>query len=32
VQVISETGQGATFRVSLPTINPDKGFTENVQE
>ncbi|MFD1367485.1 sensor histidine kinase [Actinoplanes sichuanensis] len=32
VQVISEAGQGATFRVSLPTINPDKGFTENVQE
>jgi two-component system OmpR family sensor kinase len=32
VQVISETGQGATFRVSLPTINPDKGFTENVQD
>jgi two-component system OmpR family sensor kinase len=32
VQVISEPGRGATFRVSLPTINPDKGFTENVQE
>jgi two-component system OmpR family sensor kinase len=32
VQVISEAGRGATFRVSLPTINPDKGFTENVQE
>jgi two-component system OmpR family sensor kinase len=32
VQVVSEPGKGATFRVSLPTINPDKGFTENVQE
>ncbi|MEU8659695.1 sensor histidine kinase, partial [Actinoplanes philippinensis] len=32
VQVISETGEGATFRVTLPTINRDKGFTENVQE
>ncbi|WP_433797811.1 sensor histidine kinase [Actinoplanes sp. CA-252034] len=31
VQVISEAGQGATFRVSLPTIKRDKGFTENVQ-
>ncbi|MFC4067650.1 sensor histidine kinase [Actinoplanes subglobosus] len=32
VQVISEAGQGATFRVTLPTINQDKRFTENVQE
>jgi two-component system OmpR family sensor kinase len=32
VEVLSESGRGATFRVSLPTINPDKGFTENVQE
>jgi two-component system OmpR family sensor kinase len=31
VEVLSEPGQGATFRVSLPTLNPDKGFTENVQ-
>ncbi|MGK5679028.1 sensor histidine kinase [Actinoplanes sp. URMC 104] len=32
VEVISEPGQGATFRVTLPTLNPDKGFTENVQD
>jgi two-component system OmpR family sensor kinase len=32
VEVSSEGGKGATFRVTLPTINPDKGFTENVQE
>ncbi|MBG0561823.1 HAMP domain-containing histidine kinase [Actinoplanes sp. NEAU-A11] len=32
VQVVSEPGQGATFRVTLPTINADKGFTENVQD
>ncbi|GGN54968.1 hypothetical protein GCM10010112_05230 [Actinoplanes lobatus] len=32
VEVLSEPGAGATFRVSLPTINADKGFTENVQE
>ncbi|MEV6298376.1 ATP-binding protein [Actinoplanes sp. NPDC051861] len=32
VEVLSESGQGATFRVSLPTINADKGFTENVQD
>jgi two-component system OmpR family sensor kinase len=31
VEVLSEPGQGATFRVTLPTLNPDKGFTENVQ-
>ncbi|BBH64600.1 hypothetical protein ACTI_12850 [Actinoplanes sp. OR16] len=32
VEVLSEEGKGATFRVTLPTINPDKSFTENVQE
>jgi two-component system OmpR family sensor kinase len=32
VEVLSEAGRGATFRVSLPTINAGKGFTENVQE
>ncbi|GAA1632981.1 two-component system OmpR family sensor kinase [Actinoplanes couchii] len=31
VEVESEAGRGATFRVTLPTINPDKSFTENVQ-
>jgi two-component system OmpR family sensor kinase len=31
VEVLSEPGQGATFRVTLPTLNPDKSFTENVQ-
>jgi two-component system OmpR family sensor kinase len=31
VEVLSEPGQGATFRVTLPTLNPDKGFTENIQ-
>ncbi|WP_433297591.1 sensor histidine kinase [Actinoplanes sp. CA-030573] len=31
VEVISEKGQGATFRVTLPTLNPDKSFTENIQ-
>ncbi|MGX6605915.1 ATP-binding protein [Micromonosporaceae bacterium Da 78-11] len=31
VEVVSEPGQGATFRVTLPTLNPDKGFTENIQ-
>jgi two-component system OmpR family sensor kinase len=31
VQVISERGRGATFKVTLPTLNPDKSFTENVQ-
>ncbi|WIM95684.1 HAMP domain-containing sensor histidine kinase [Actinoplanes oblitus] len=32
VDVVSEPGEGATFRVTLPTINPDKGFTENLQD
>ncbi|MEU4559669.1 ATP-binding protein [Actinoplanes sp. NPDC023936] len=32
VEVLSEDGKGTTFRVTLPTINPDKSFTENVQE
>ncbi|MFC7527754.1 ATP-binding protein [Actinoplanes sp. GCM10030250] len=32
VEVVSEPGQGAIFRVSLPTIGPEKGFTENVQQ
>ena len=31
VEVISEPGEGATFRVTLPTLNPDKAFTENIQ-
>jgi two-component system OmpR family sensor kinase len=31
VEVISEQGQGATFRVTVPTLNPDKVFSENVQ-
>jgi two-component system, OmpR family, sensor kinase len=31
VEVISEKGEGATFRVTLPTLNPDKSFTENIQ-
>ena len=31
VEVLSEPGRGATFRVTLPTLNPDKGFTENIQ-
>nr|WP_296072780.1 HAMP domain-containing sensor histidine kinase [uncultured Actinoplanes sp.] len=31
VEVISEPGQGATFKVTLPTVNPDKAFTENIQ-
>jgi two-component system OmpR family sensor kinase len=31
VDVLSEPGQGAVFRVTLPTVNPDKSFTENVQ-
>jgi two-component system, OmpR family, sensor kinase len=31
VEVLSEPGQGATFRVTLPTLNADKSFTENVQ-
>jgi len=30
VEVISERGRGATFRVTLPTLNPDKSFTENI--
>ncbi|BCY14776.1 HAMP domain-containing sensor histidine kinase [Actinoplanes sp. L3-i22] len=32
VDVLSEPGKGATFRVTLPTINVDKGFTENIQD
>ncbi|GAA2889193.1 two-component sensor histidine kinase [Actinoplanes cyaneus] len=32
VDVFSEPGQGATFRVTLPTVNVDKGFTENIQD
>ena len=31
VEVVSERGRGATFRVTLPTLNPDKSFTENIQ-
>ncbi len=31
VDVLSEPGQGAAFLVTLPTVNPDKSFTENVQ-
>jgi two-component system OmpR family sensor kinase len=31
VEVISERDRGATFRVTLPTLNPDKSFTENIQ-
>ncbi|MBU2670807.1 HAMP domain-containing histidine kinase [Actinoplanes bogorensis] len=32
VEVISEPGQGATFKVALPTVKSDKGFTENIQD
>ncbi|WP_436526703.1 sensor histidine kinase [Actinoplanes sp. HUAS TT8] len=32
VDVLSEPGEGATFRVTLPTLNVDKGFTENIQD
>jgi two-component system OmpR family sensor kinase len=32
VDVLSEPGRGAIFRVTLPTVGPEKGFTENVQE
>ncbi|WP_043516281.1 MULTISPECIES: HAMP domain-containing sensor histidine kinase [unclassified Actinoplanes] len=32
VDVLSEPGQGATFRVTLPTINVEKRFTENIQD
>ncbi|GIF10693.1 sensor histidine kinase [Actinoplanes teichomyceticus] len=32
VDVLSEPGQGATFRVTLPTMNVDKAFTENIQD
>jgi two-component system OmpR family sensor kinase len=31
VEVVSEPGQGATFRVTLPTLSAEKGFTENIQ-
>ncbi len=31
VEVLSEPGQGATFRVTLPAVKPDPGFTENIQ-
>ncbi|HEX9999198.1 MAG TPA: ATP-binding protein, partial [Actinoplanes sp.] len=31
VEVISEPGHGATFKVTLPTLNPEKAFTENIQ-
>ncbi|GIM92524.1 sensor histidine kinase [Paractinoplanes toevensis] len=31
VEVISEKGSGATFKVTLPALNPDKSFTENIQ-
>jgi two-component system OmpR family sensor kinase len=31
VEVLGGPGEGATFRVTLPTLNPDKSFTENVQ-
>jgi two-component system, OmpR family, sensor kinase len=31
VDVLSEPGHGAIFRVTLPTVSPEKGFTENVQ-
>ena len=31
VEVLSEPGGGATFKVTLPTLNPDKSFTENIQ-
>ncbi|MFF5293731.1 sensor histidine kinase [Paractinoplanes globisporus] len=31
VEVVSERGKGATFRVTLPTLNADKSFTENIQ-
>ncbi|WP_045745804.1 sensor histidine kinase [Actinoplanes rectilineatus] len=32
VEVLSDSGRGATFRVTLPTVKVDKGFTENVQD
>jgi two-component system OmpR family sensor kinase len=31
VEVISEPGQGATFKVTLPTVNADKTLSENIQ-
>ncbi len=31
VEVISEPGQGAIFKVTLPVLVPDKAFTENIQ-
>jgi two-component system OmpR family sensor kinase len=31
VEAAGEPGRGATFKVTLPTVNPDKSFTENIQ-